>query len=398
MFYDEVMRVQALSDQGLAQEATKELMRLVGHAADPVEHYGLGCCLSRLGLFELAEAAFETALPHVLTVPRVGYAALDELAEVKFCLGKFNEARQLRLSLQGREWLNDRLSGMNPNDPALDMFRSHYDKWLGAQSVEGKSITVFNRGGFGDFLHHVRYVEHLKDEGAAVVFCQPPGPLQELIGNSRLPVEMTTLTLEGVMQCDFWAYPFDLFVRYQHSPSSPSQATGYLRPVRPVPSIPLPSSSGRRKVGIVWRSDNRTCRHEPFRSMELDTLAPLFDIDSIQFYSLQFGCLSETEQATLGRHQVIDMSPFIHSLADTAGILSQLDLLISVDSMPVHLAGGCDVPVWAMLARAADGRWGDRSQSTTPWYPSVRLFRQIELGEWNPVIQEIATALRAVTL
>ena len=128
--------------------------------------------------------------------------------------------------------------------------------------------------------------------------------------------------------------------------------------------------------------------------MKLDTLAPLFDIPSVHFYSLQFGGLTATEKAILEHHQVIDMSPLIRSLADTANIVSQLDLLISVDSMPVHLAGGCARPVWAMLTRAAHGRWGDSSQSTTPWYPSAHLFRQVNLGDWNPVIHEIAKALR----
>jgi hypothetical protein len=224
-------------------------------------------------------------------------------------------------------------------------------------------------GGRGDFLHFCRYVNQLVAEGAAAVYCQPPPEMVDLIRDSLIPVQIVRLTLDNIAECDYWTYPFDLFLRYQTGFEDPPQPIGYLNPVRgPVPGIALAAdyaqdkSRVRKKVGIVWRSDNHACRHEPFRSATLEAFKPLFEDTTIKFHSLQFGVLTEGEAAILNRHGVIDLSPQIATLAHTSAILAQLDLLISIDSVPVHLAGGCNRPVWTLLSHAADGRWGHRSR------------------------------------
>jgi hypothetical protein len=151
-------------------------------------------------------------------------------------------------------------------------------------------------------------------------------------------------------------------------------------------------AGNRKRIGLNWRSGT-TVRHEPFRSMELQTLLPLLENSSAEFFSLQVGALNEQEKMLMERHRIVDLGAHLRSFEDTAHVMEQLDLTISVDSAPAHLAGARNRPVWLMLAQASDYRWYD-CQRFTPWYSSMRLYRQARLGDWQPVIADMAEALR----
>jgi tetratricopeptide (TPR) repeat protein len=150
----------------------------------------------------------------------------------------------------------------------------------------------------------------------------------------------------------------------------------------------LPDNKTNLRVGLAWAGSaiNRVDRK---RSLPLNALAPLFEIEGIAFYNLQRGPASAVTDASF---PFTGHLPRTGDFATTAAMIAQLDLIISVDTSVAHLAGALNKPVWILLPRLADWRWlSDRDDS--PWYPSVRLFRQENKGDWNSVIAEVAVAL-----
>ncbi|MGY8959439.1 MAG: glycosyltransferase family 9 protein, partial [Alphaproteobacteria bacterium] len=128
-------------------------------------------------------------------------------------------------------------------------------------------------------------------------------------------------------------------------------------------------------------------------SLDSALLAPLFDILGIQFHSLQK--IGDTHPAIASRF-TRDWRDDLTSFSATASILTQLDLVITVDTAVAHLAGAMGRPVWVMLPFAADWRWL-RGRDDSPWYPTMQLFRQIDAGDWNPVIAALRDALCDMT-
>ena len=146
------------------------------------------------------------------------------------------------------------------------------------------------------------------------------------------------------------------------------------------------------RVGLVW-SGNPAHGNDRNRSIFLRELDPLADIAGVTFFSLQKGpAAAQTGDSTL-RLKLVDHTARLSDFAETAALLSNLDLLITVDTSVAHLAGALARPVWVMLPFSPDWRWLlDRPDS--PWYLTMVLFRQRSRGEWKPVIESIASELR----
>ncbi|BCZ84051.1 hypothetical protein PTKU64_77260 [Paraburkholderia terrae] len=386
-----------LCNEKRLSEAIDVLGEIERQARLPADHAKLGYCYSRIGMFSEAEHSLGIAWHHATPFTPEAVQIACELASVKYHLGKFDEGAALEKRVHDRNWYQ--ISSIIP-ESARDGFSLVFREKLisDADSVEGKRVFVIWSGGAGDVIEHLRHIECLAADGATTVFLDPKESLSKLIQNSALRVAIEPATLPNLASCDALILGNVLNLRYHGSELLKVPGTGYLRPVRQRrSSIVVSAPVGKRKVGIVWRSINgtwETCRHEPFRSMELATLEPLLVNSDIQFYSLQFGERGAEENATLARCNVIDASPYVHSFADLAEITLQLDLVITIDSAPAHLAGALDVPVWNLLANVCDHRWGAMDQRTTPLYPSMRLFRQPALGDWGPVITEVAAELR----
>jgi hypothetical protein len=166
-------------------------------------------------------------------------------------------------------------------------------------------------------------------------------------------------------------------------------------PIRHAVSLPGLATDGRLRVGLVWQG-NHLFDNDAARSIVTpDILHPLSAVSDVQFISLQKGATDEQLRALQAQLPVVDAAPLLHDFADTASLIQQLDLVISVDTAVAHLTAAMAKPCWVLLPYyQPDWRW--LSQRTdSPWYPEVmRLFRQPAMHDWESVIAEVVTALR----
>lgn len=265
-------------------------------------------------------------------------------------------------------------------------------EWRG-EPLRGKRLLLYAEQGYGDTLQFARFVRTASRMGAEV-FYGVYGPLAELFLSMD---EQLTVVRNGerLPSYDYHApimsVPFILGLREKQIPND----VPYLRaePAR-IESwkTKLPQSSFR--VGIAWQGS----RADPERSMPLSAFAPLSRIPGVTLISLQkadgLDQLAELPEGmtveTLGAD--FDASP--DAFLDSAAVMMNLDLIVSIDTGLAHLAGALGRPVWVVLKKIPDWRWMlDRSDS--PWYPTARLFRQKQKGEWAPVMEEVAAALRS---
>jgi hypothetical protein len=150
-------------------------------------------------------------------------------------------------------------------------------------------------------------------------------------------------------------------------------------------TVALPQD-GRLRVGLLWAASD----WDDSRSIPLAALEPLFAVRRVRFFSLQQG--QAASDPLLQRLPVVSLSNSTREIAAAAAAMLQLDLVITVDGMPAHLAGTLGRPTWTLLKHEADWRWME-GRSDTPWYPSMRLFRQAGPGDWDGVIRAAAQAL-----
>jgi hypothetical protein len=147
-----------------------------------------------------------------------------------------------------------------------------------------------------------------------------------------------------------------------------------------------------KRVGIVW-AGNPAYALDRYRSIELQQWRPFLEQPGVRWFSLQKG---EAQHDAAALSEGIDMhvlGPEIHDFMDTLAIIQSLDLVVTVDTAVAHLAGACGTPVWVLVPTFTDWRWmAERADS--PWYPSMRLFRQRELNQWEAVLADIAQALQ----
>ena len=265
-------------------------------------------------------------------------------------------------------------------------------RWDGSP-LEGRLCLLQAPFGFGDNLQWSRFASHMAARGARVILeCQP-----ELVRLMR--------TLSGVAQVVAAGEPlpaFDVYaplISLPHLLGLPSPRPAdvpYLRADKADAerwAQALPPSSDLR-VGLVWAAD--PTHPGAWRSVPLATLAPLANVGGVTFFSLQKGAGVEQLGTAPPGMRVVDLGQQFTDFADAAGLLMQMDVVITVDTAMAHLAGALGRPVWILLASLPDARWLlDRNDS--PWYPSARLFRQKRAGDWAPVIARVASELAKLT-
>ena len=158
-------------------------------------------------------------------------------------------------------------------------------------------------------------------------------------------------------------------------------------------SVIADAQADRLTVGIAW-SGNSSDNNDKHRSCALAAFAPVLRTPAISFYSLQQGPACEQIGQLPPEFELTDLAPHLDDYADTAALIEALDLVICVDTPVVHLAGALGRPVWTLLAYNPDWRWM-LERGDTPWYPTMRLFRQVRRGDWTGVMQHVAKALLA---
>jgi ADP-heptose:LPS heptosyltransferase len=151
-------------------------------------------------------------------------------------------------------------------------------------------------------------------------------------------------------------------------------------------------SGNSLRIGLVW-GGSPTFPHERWRSIPLEQLAPLTNLEGTTFYSLQMGPQASQVKQLASRVHLIDLQDEQEDFADTAAIVANLGLVISIDTSVAHLAGAMGKPVWVLLHKSPDWRWLLQREDS-PWYPTARLFRQSTLGNWQDVVARVERELR----
>jgi hypothetical protein len=191
-------------------------------------------------------------------------------------------------------------------------------------------------------------------------------------------VSLPLLSIAGTLGVDARSIPNE--VPYLHASSA----------LRANAARVVAARRARLNVGVAW-AGNREHPNDRRRSVPLSLLAPLFDVSGVSWFSLQKGADNE-QWASLPVARAIAPLPADYALDDTAALIAELDLVVSVDTAIAHLAGALARPTWLLLPFSADWRWGiDRRDS--PWYPTMRLFRQPSIGDWSSVIAEVVRSL-----
>jgi Flp pilus assembly protein TadD len=265
-------------------------------------------------------------------------------------------------------------------------------RWTG-QELNGETVLLYAEQGFGDTLQFCRYAPMVAAAGGRVLLVVP----------KALRRVMTTLdgVAEVLSEDDYDLLPFDYHCPLLSLPF----AFGTTMATIPAPTSYLRADPSRwadflgelpgLKVGLVWAGKSRTAQPHAVaidkrRSMRLADMAPLLSVPGCSFVSLQLGRPASQMQDLPGLH---DVSHRMNDWADTADLIAGLDLVIAVDTAVVHLAGALGKPVWMLNRFDSCWRWF-LNRDDTPWYPTMRQFRQTSRGDWAGVIGRARDALR----
>lgn len=264
-------------------------------------------------------------------------------------------------------------------------------RWNGSDPA-GKTILIRCEQGIGDSFNFIRYAQPMAERGARVIveahapsaglIASAPGVAQTFVQGQPPPpfdFEVPVASLPLTAQ----ARPDRIFAPIPYLQTNPDRVEAWAQRLKQYPA--------KVKVGIVWAGSEQNPR-DASRSMKLADFAPLAGIEGVRLFALQKGIAAMQVFSAPPQMQIVDFAPFINSFDDTAAALANLDLLISVDTSVAHLAGALGRPVWTLLERAPDWRWL-LNRSDTPWYPTMRLFRQPRTGDWEAVIGEVVKEL-----
>ncbi|MGE4064730.1 MAG: tetratricopeptide repeat protein [Rhodospirillaceae bacterium] len=270
-------------------------------------------------------------------------------------------------------------------------FSSKRRTFSAPQWVAGKAGTLLLHAeqGFGDAIQFVRYVKDARARCSRLLL-ECPEPLAALF--------KTLKDVDEVIPAGAALPPFDAHAPLMSLPhifgttveTVPAKVP-YLSPPSVVPAgLTLPKTR-RRRIGLVWAGsrDNKIDRR---RTMPARTFAPLMEETLADFVSLQVGHKAEEIKDLPAGRLVFACDGKVADFADTAAVISQLDLVIGVDTAAIHLAGALDIPVWVLIPKMPDYRWL-LGREDTPWYPSMRLFRQQESGDWDELMWRVRAAL-----
>lgn len=363
-----------LEDAGDRCEAEKLYRQAIGLKDDYSDaYYNLANFLKREKRLDEAECCYHRALKLQPKFPLARFA----LSTLYLLRGQFDNGwksyNELRM-MKARDQLD--------NIPY----------WRG-ESLAGRSILLFHEQGLGDTLQFVRYASKVVAAAAKTVLWVQK-PLQRLITTSfpGLSVYAGEARPEGSF--DFSCPLPDLPMLFDATEKTIPRTAPYLQAATEIADnwqAILRESGDTRlyRVGIVW-AGNPKHHNDRNRSIPFSIFSSLFTTDGIGWVSLQVG--SQAEAIREKRLNIADFSGKLTDFAETAGLIKNLDLVITVDSSVAHLAGALGKRTWILLPFAPDWRW-QLEREDCPWYPSVRLFRQSQPKDWPEVLQRVKKAL-----
>jgi tetratricopeptide (TPR) repeat protein len=262
--------------------------------------------------------------------------------------------------------------------------------WDGSD-LQGRTILVWAEQGLGDILQFVRFAKLVEERGGNVCLLSRPNLDRLLATCPGVSHAVSNPEEVGDFDCHIplASLPRVLGITVQDLPAA---AVPYLAPPERRASDPFgPRRGNELRVGIVWgvepghpNSEGRTCPLPLFRKLE--------NLPDVELYSLQFGArAAELRQPEAPR--AVDLSAILGDFADTAVLVEHLDLVVTVDTSMAHLAGALGQRVWTLVPRDSDWRWL-QDREDTPWYPTMRLFRQARTEGWEPVMERVAENLQ----
>lgn len=364
-------------DQDQVEAARPHFATALQLQPDYVEaHYNMGNLLRNEGKFEEAVAQYRQALRL-----KPDYAGAHwNLSLVLLLTGNFTEGWQEHewrwAADVGRPWKRDFPQPL----------------WDGTD-ISGRTILLHAEQGFGDALQFVRYVPLVAKRGARVVLeCQPE--LKALFKSAK-GVKVLVAKGEPLPEFDVHAPLLSLPRIFGTTLETIPAPVSYLSVNSKLAAAwrdRMGGGSKTFKVGVAW-SGNPTQGNNRNRSASLDLFAPLGQVGGVTFYSLQKGGAAQEAASPPKGMTLIDLTAELKDFADTAALLNNLDLVVTVDTAVAHLAGAMGKPVWTLLTFAPDWRWLLKRRDC-PWYPTMQLFRQERPGDWAGTVARVAGALQ----
>jgi tetratricopeptide (TPR) repeat protein len=394
-------------------EALESCDRALAVRPDSAEvHFNRGNALNGLQHFEEAIASFDQALAlrpeHSEALINCG-VALHQVKRFAEELSRYQRALSLRPDPADAHY-NESLCRLLTGDfeggwqkyewrwrtAHMEADRRDFAQplWLGSGDIAGKTILLHAEQGFGDTIQFCRYAPLVAARGARVIL-QVQEPLRELAGTLAASLEMVARG-EALPDFDMHCPLLSLPLAFSTGLASIPSAAPYLRASSEAAAawaMRLGPAS-RRRIGLAW-SGRPAHKNDHNRSMPLQSMLPLLDGVDATFVSLQRDVRPADMELLQERDDILHFGHELQNFADTAALIANLDLVVSVDTSVVHLAGALAKPVWVLLPYIPDWRWLlDRDDS--PWYPTARLFRQDETRRWEPVIARAYAALREI--
>jgi Flp pilus assembly protein TadD len=372
----------ALSNLGISLREKGDLDGAIGYLSRAIElapanfsaQSNLGTALVDAGRFDEAMSALNRAVDLQNDYAKARW----NRGLLKLMLGDFQRGwEEFEWRLKCREIMGDR------NFPQ--------PRWTSG-SPAGKRLLVCLEQGYGDVFQFLRFIPRIQALGAHPIIECPPELLQLLgpnlpgceiaIEGKPLPsfdIHVSILSVAGILSSRLDTIPTD--IPYMRADANLS---------RKIAAEMGPRGLGPR-VGIAW-AGRPTHPNERNRSMKLAQFGPLAAIPNIEFFSLQKGeAAAQAASPPTGMH-LRDLTAQLPEFADTAALIDNLNLVISVDTAVAHLAAAMGKPVWILLPYVPDWRWMLK-RTDSPWYPTVRLFRQPQRGDWAQPLREITRAL-----
>jgi tetratricopeptide (TPR) repeat protein len=373
----------ALAEAGRFAEAAERFrMAIAGDPAPAAFWANLGAMLKVEGQFDAALEAYEQALARAPDDRRIRV----NRAVARLHAGRFAEA-----------WRDEDWVLAEPGRPSLPL-TTLLPPISRLPALGGRTVLVVQEEGLGDTLQFLRYLPLLAERGARVAVAVPPALtrlLRTVPGVADVPDGDAPVPAHD-FHCSFNGLPRAFETTLETIPcgvpylaAEPALAREW--------ATRLPDS-GRLRVGLCWAGQARPWLAgftglDRRRSTSLATLAPLAAVPEVRFVSLQKGPAGA--EARAAGFELLDPMDQARDFADTAALVANLDLVISVDTSVVHLAGAMGKPVFLLDRYDNCWRWLS-GREDSPWYPTLRIFRQRRSGEWGPVIERVATALAAM--